>query len=250
MLAFLVTSAVRRRLLELLWAYGATGTASELARRARVSFAAAYRELKRMASFGLVETRIVDGREVYLPATGHPDADLMRGVVQARVGGLPPADAAAHAVRRRACALGAPLPVEPDPSAELDREQAVVDAVALARRDATLARVLPVMLWLQRDHLDREQLEIRARAARQKHVLGFLLHLTAELARDRSLRTWAQSLRDRRARGTRRFFTLPGVTGAREPRRTPAIARHWGFTLDLDLEAFRTQFDKFRRPSA
>ena len=48
LLPYLVTSRARRDLLRLLWAERAEGNVSELARMARVSFAAAHRELEAM----------------------------------------------------------------------------------------------------------------------------------------------------------------------------------------------------------
>lgn len=61
------------------------------------------------------------------------------------------------------------------------REEALVDAVRLARRDVTLARVLPVALSKQWKTLDRNRLKKAAVRAREKHAVGFFLALTAEL---------------------------------------------------------------------
>jgi DNA-binding transcriptional ArsR family regulator len=246
MLSYLVTSKVRRRLLELLWLHEATGSASELARRARVGFSTAYRELKAMESFGLVAVRGEGGREVYAAASEHPDANLLRQLVASKPSAAAPRDQAAEGVRRRARALGAPLPVVPEPVPDAEREQVVVDAVRLARRDATFARVMPVMLWTQRDMLDRERLLAAALRAHEKHALGFLVALTAEIAGDPELRAWSERLRDHRARGTRPFFALASsrATHPLAARRTPQVARDWGFSMDLDLESFRTAFDK------
>jgi hypothetical protein len=44
----------------------------------------------------------------------------------------------------------------------------------------------------------------------------------------------------------RPFFALPSARAARglAERRTPQVARDWGFTMDLDLDSFRSAFDK------
>jgi hypothetical protein len=246
MLAYLVTSKARRRLLELLWLHDASGSASELARRARVGFSTAYRELKAMESFGLVAVRGDGGREIYAAASDHPAADLLRQLVATKPSSAAPRDEEAELVRRRARALGAPLPVVPAPVADSEREQVVVDAVRLARRDATFARVMPVMLWNQRDRLDRQRLRARALLAHERHALGFLVALTAELAGDPKLRAWSERLRDHRARGTRPFFALAAARGSEvlAKRRTPPVARRWGYSMDLDLDSFRVAFDK------
>jgi Fe2+ or Zn2+ uptake regulation protein len=246
-LAYLVTSKARRRVLELLWRRHAVGTASDLAKLARVSFASAYRELKLMEAFGLAATTTEHGREVYAAATGHPQADLVSRLVSIPGAADVPSDDISELTRRRARSLGAPLQVAPEPVPEDDREQAVVEVVRLARRDATLARTLPVLLWQQRNALDRDRLRLHAQKARQKHALGFLLALTAELAGEPALDEWAESFRDRRARGTRPFFELSTSHTARAlaERRTPEVARRWGYWMDLDLPSFQSLFDKF-----
>jgi hypothetical protein len=180
----------------------ATGTASELARRARVGFSTAYRELKAMDSFGLVVVRGEGGHEVYAAATDHADAELLRRLVASEPSSAAPRDDQSEAVRRRARALGAPLSVRSEPVRDAEREQVVVDAVRLARRDATFARVMPVMLWHQRDKLDRARLEAAALQAHEKHALGFLMALTADLAGDRRLRAWSEKLHNHRASAT------------------------------------------------
>ena len=246
MLTYLVTSATRRRLLELLWRHDASGSATDLAKRAHLSFGAVYRELQAMKRNGLASAAVVDGREVYRAAGEHPDADLVRRLVTAKSSAPMPEDA--DLTRRRARALGAPLAVHPQRVEPADRELAIVDAVHLARRDATLARVMPVALWRQRDALDRPRLRRHARAAHESHATGFMLALTSELSGDASLDTWAEELRDHRARGTRPFFELPATRSARQQaeRRTPAVARRWGYLLDLDLASFQSAFDKVR----
>jgi hypothetical protein len=199
-----------------------------------------------MESFGLVAVRGEGGREVYAAAKDQPEANLLRLLVASKPSTAGPRGSEAERVRRRARALGAPLPVPPEPVPEAEREQAVVDAVRLARRDATFARVMPVMLWTLGDKVDRERLQATAIRGHEKHALGFLVALTAELAGDKALRAWSERLRDHRARGVRPFFALASARGAHalaEPR-TPQVARDWGFSMDLDLDSFRTAFDK------
>jgi hypothetical protein len=247
MLSYLVTSSSRRRLLELLWKRGASGTASQLARRARLSFSNAYGELQRMKEFGLAAVRVEDGREVYSAANDHEDADLVRRLVATKpASATAPDDEVAAVVRGRARTLGAPLAVLSAPVDRDERENALVDAVRLARRDATLARVLPVAMAAQWKTLDRDRLEAAAVRARQKHALGFFLALTAELQGNRALRRWAERFRDHRVTSQRPFFTLPSGRASRElaERRSPDVARRWGYLMDLDLDSFRSAFAK------
>jgi len=205
-----------------------------------------------MEAFGLVSVKLEHGREVYAAAVDHPDAELLRRLVNTKAVSAAPSGPAAEATRRQVRALGAPLSVLPEPVGEDAREQVIVDAVRLARRDATLARVLPIVLWRQWNKLDRKQLKARALRAREKHALGFLVALTSELSGDRSLDRWAEGLRDHRATGMRAFFQLPSARAARDlaGRRTPEVARRWGFLMDLDFDSFKSAFDKFSTDNA
>ena len=246
MLGYLVASAGRRRLLELLWRHGAAGSASQLAKRARVPFASAYRELQRMKDFGLVTVRVEAGHEVYAAAHAHPDAELLRRLVASKPDSAPPEDDDAAVVRGRARSLGAPLAVPPRPVSPDGREEALVEAVRLARRDATLARVLPVALARQWKTLHHERLKDVAVRSRAKHALGFFLALTAELSGDKALRQSAETFRDHRVTSLRLFFTLPSARASRDlaERRTPRLAREWGYLMDLDLASFKSAFAK------
>jgi hypothetical protein len=149
-------------------------------------------------------------------------------------------------VRRRARALGAPLAVEPAPVPDDEREQAIVDAVRLAHRDATLARALPVLLAGQWPRLEPSRLAVTAARSREKHALGFFRALRGELTNAPALQAWAETLRDHRVRARRPFFDLPITAAARAQMavRTPAVAHAWGYLLDLDLAAFATAFAK------
>lgn len=249
MFDYLVTSRVRRRLLELLWARGVTGSASELAGHAGVAFAGAYRELKEMHRQGLAAVVVEDGAERYRARLEHPEADLLRRLVNTRTRMRTGRDLDDHEIllRRRLRGLGVPLPVEPASVDADDLEQTLVAGVELARRDPTLATVLPVALWRWREGLDRGRLEQEARRAKQKHATGFMLALTAELSGDRRLARLSEQLRDGRVTQLRPFFTLPSTRSADRTmeRRTPPVAREWGYRLDLDLDSLRTQFAKF-----
>src|SRR5262245_8650680 len=85
MLDFLVTSKVRRRLLETLWRQGAVGSTAQLAAAAGVGFASAYRELRAMKAEGLAVTERRSGAQVYSANHGHPQADALRTLVAAPV---------------------------------------------------------------------------------------------------------------------------------------------------------------------
>lgn len=248
MMSFLVTSKARRRVLELLWGNPpASGSCTDLAARAGVGFANAYRELHAMKELGLVATEYHDGSEIYRANEDSPDFELMTQLVARRTV-TRPRDARAEAVRARLRVLGAPLAGGGTEADTVDEEDALADAVQLAHYDAAVARVFPLCLWLHRDHLDLDRLVERARRDREKHALGLLLDLTSEVSGDPRFSARAAELRDRRLRRTRSFFYGAAPSRrAREQaeRNTPAVARRWGFRMNMDLESFRTLFEKF-----
>ena len=125
-------------------------------------------------------------------------------------------------------------------------EKVVVDGLALSRRDASVARALPVLLWRGRADLDMAKLRRLAETKGRQQTLGFFLDLTAHLASDRRLRNAAIALRAARPPTEARFFTRRESPLARmvAAERTPPIARAWGYRMNMPMDSFRSLFDK------
>lgn len=247
MLSWLVGSKARRRMILLLFGEHASGSATDLARRARVGFASAYRELRAMRALGLVVSARKKGAEVYEANAGHPLAPALTAL--ATTDARAPVDAEAdRRTRGELLALGAPLFGTPVPPSSV--EEALVRGAGLAHRDGTVACVLPVCLYRQRDTVDPKRLAHDARRLGEKQTVGFLLDLTAALSGDRRFATWAARLRDRRRCGTSYFFVEEGRAqrsrGVAE-RHTPPLARKWGLRMNLGLDAFSSTFTKHAR---
>jgi hypothetical protein len=151
------------------------------------------------------------------------------------------------AVRHRLQHLGAPLLGGDGSAAEGDLHDTIVAGVRLARKDPTVARVMPLVLWQQRRNIDPDRLERVARHARQKHALGFLVAVTARIKRSRELEALARRLRDGRVRSQQDFFELPRTSAGRRlaDARTPSVARSWGFSMNMELSSFASVFEKF-----
>lgn len=248
MLGYLVTSSTRRRLLELLWGRRAEGTVGALATAAGLSYAGAYRELQQMVRHGLAVRTIHDGEDRYAAALDHTDGEVLKQLLAVPLRRARPAPTD-DVTRGQLRALGAPLPDDEVPVPEEDLEPVLVAGVELARRDATVARVLPIVFWRVRDSLDRDRLEAVARARHQKQAVGFVLALAARLGHDARVARWSARLRDRRVTALRPFFEVPTTRAAERTaeRRTPELARRWGFSMSLQLEDFQSQFDKFTK---
>jgi hypothetical protein len=244
MLEFLVTSKARRRLLQLLWSQGEQGSASQFAKLARVGFASSYRELRAMQALGLAVSERKEGAEVYRANLSHPLADALRELV---VAPARPAEDSDRHLRGQLKALGAPLQEsEENPVGLL--EEVVVRGVNLAHRDPDVARTLPVCLYRQRHTLQATQLHHFALQLGEKRSLGFFLELTAVLSGDDRFANWTSTLRDRRCKASLDFFhTASRSRLQREVAdlKTSAVARNWGLRMNMDMEAFRSTFDKF-----
>ena len=246
MLGFLVTSKARRRLLQLLWGQDASGSTTDLATRAHVGFASAYRELQAMEGLGLVVTERPGSAEVYRANRAHPLADALGALVAPAPD--PAKDDEARELRGQLAALGAPLRHEVVEPLRGSVEETVVRGVRLAHRDADVARTLPVCLYRQRGALDPERLRQFAVRLGEKQALGFFLELTTELSGDRRFVEWMKALRDRRYKVPRNFFYAP-VRSRRQHQlaeeKTPRVARRWRLRMNMDLDAFRSTFEKF-----
>ena len=132
-------------------------------------------------------------------------------------------------------------------------ERVLAEALPLARREAALARALPLALYRTRKRLDFSLLRRLARDRGQGRALGFFLDLTAELSGDRSLAREARPLARevRRRERASQFFRLRSATERRLAElKTPAVARRWGFRMNMSADSFASMFRKAARVSA
>ncbi len=244
MFEYLVTSRARRQLLRRLWVDGDSGSVSALARAAGVSFAAAHRELEVMKAAGLALGKRDGVATVYRPNLAHPQAKVLRSLLAVtRYTSTAPAE---QGLRGQLTALGAPLGGPAPKSRHLSAEDVLADGLVLAHHSPTVARVLPVAFWRQRDTLDYERLDRAATARDERHALGFYLELTGKLGGDRRLVRRASRLRDHRRTALRPFFSGGrGSFGMQLARtKTPALARRWGFLMNMELDSFASAFRK------
>jgi hypothetical protein len=249
-LEYLVTGRARRELFRLLWGQGAAGSVSDLSRVAKVQFSAAHRELDAMREAGLARAERTGSTLVYRAATDHRHADLLRHLASAS-GDAERSKGAHHDEQVRAwlAALGAPLGSAETKTRRPSVEQVVAEALSLSHRDATVARVLPLVLWRQRDELDFDQLVQEATRRDERQALGYFLELAGTLAGESRLVERARTLHDRRRKKVRMFFAGPhGPRALAATRRnTPKQALRWGYLMNMGVDSFRSTFEKFAR---
>ena len=248
LLSYLVASRARRRLLRLLWVEGVGGSVSELGRQAGVSFAAAHRELAAMRVEGLARSERAGAALVYRANPDYREAGLVRGLLENGITSFaPPPVADGEKVRGWLAAAGAPLLVSRTPKGRMPPlEEVLAEGLALSHHDATVARVLPLVFWRHRDRLDQGRLTLAATERNERQALGFFLELAGTLGGDPRLASLSERLRDHRRTRPRPFFARAQgrMALALARRRTPALARRWGYLMNMDLDSFASAFEK------
>lgn len=239
----------RWKLLKALWRDGASGSVRTLANQNGMSYSNTHAELKRLERASLACSQVVGNALVFEANREHPATsaieELVRTSADAQPGKEPPRPDQTMA---NLASLGAPVSTESTPDVDLDPEEAVAQGLRLTHLYPTLARAYPVLLARNRGRLNLERLKQIATELNEKQTLGFFLELTASLANDRQLRSFAQTLKDRRVKKVRDFFEGPqGKYSQRlANQRTPPVANRWHFRMNMDMDNFRHFYSKFR----
>lgn len=202
-----------------------------------------------MVSGGLAVTDDAEGVKRYRANTSHPLGPALRQLLEEsrRPARSNTARPEPDATRRKLAFLGAPLLSEKDPPGpDESLEEVLLDACRAAHMDATVARVLPFVLARLADRLDVEALRRAARASDLKQTVGFMLELAGALGDRQDLEQQATRFLDRRRSRPRPFF--PGESRFARvlaEERSPALARRWGWRMNMGLDSFAAVFDKF-----
>jgi hypothetical protein len=127
-------------------------------------------------------------------------------------------------------------------------EEAVVGAVEASRRDAALARMLPVFLWRTRHRLDLPALVGHAQRRRVGAALGFFLEAAACLG-GRPVFDHALGPLRAASGGGRPSYFFRGTEKrpferAAADRATPPLARRWGWLMNMPWDSFAGYFAK------
>jgi hypothetical protein len=240
LLLTLCGSKTRASLLRLLFSEAAPRTVSELARLSGVTPKAMNQEVRRLQAEGLARVTALGSSHLVAPNDEHPAAPALREVVR-QDRAAPPPDGR---LREALVAYGAPL-AEVEPHAHSGLEETVAAAASVARADATVLRVLPVVLQKNASAFDWANLSEMARRYNARAEVGMLLELTGRLCVLPELVARAASFRDRR-RTARHFLPEPKNDYERRlaRQRTPAVARKWGFFMNMSEDSFRAVLEK------
>ena len=248
MLGYLLRGKTQRELFRLLWGRRVVAGVSTLSRLAGVSFSAAHRELETMRAAGLAVSERVGSELKYRAAAEHPWALLLGQLASVEEGeGTSARDQRDAELRGWLADVGAPLaaPLPQTPRPPL--EELLAEALALSHRDATVARVFPVVLWQRRHEVDLDRLVLEATRRDERHALGYFLELAGRLGEEARFVEVARRLSGGRRRKSRMFFSGPHgrYELAATRRNSPPEALRWGYLMNLGMDSFRSTFDKF-----
>ena len=248
LLDFLVTSQTRRELLRLLWAENLESSVYQLAALVEGAYSSVYDELASMQNEGLVTSRRHGKAVIFKKNERYASSRALKTLLDAQ---QPSAGSARKAtdneVRLNLVKFGAPLGVHGETKVDLSLEETLVGALALARHDATVARVLPVVFAKTHDLLNLRRLEFLARQHGLLPVLGFFLDLTASLMKSKRVHADAQRLKDRRRKRMENFFVdrkFNRFEAALSEMNTPPVARRWNFLMNMGMDSFEDSFNK------
>jgi hypothetical protein len=200
-----------------------------------------------MRAAGVALAERVGTELVYRSDADHPEAELLR-----RLAALP--DTPARLTRPNddqvltwLANVGAPVGSRDQGTPTPTLEQVVSAALSLSHREPAVARVLPVVIWRHRKRMDMARLAEEAARYDEKQTLGCFLELAGHLGADTKLRKAARSLGDKRRSRPRMFFAGPHgpYEVALTRRNTPAVAKKWGYLMNMPVDSFRSAFEKF-----
>ncbi len=241
----LFPSKARRAVVEALFSgHPSQASVSELARRAGLTPRAVSVEVEKLEAVGLVSVEAEGAAHVVKANRAHPVAKALAHLVRAaRTPGTKsqPSD---PDLRPSLAAYGAPL-MSDAPRPALPLADAVLRGLRAARTDATLLRVLPVVVAKNALRFDWPDLRERARRMNLKAELGMLLELTGHAGGLPEVEAQAAALRDGRRRRTRFFSTVANRYDEKlAEMRTPPSAARWGFRMNMTEESVRDMLRK------
>ena len=229
----------------------------ELSELAELPYATAHAALHGLRQVGLVVSKSRGRQLLFAANKRNEDAQvLLRMLSKDLAMVLPHADRARRKPTEQdvvwnLARLGAPLVVSQQRGTVLPVEDTLASALALVRVDPTMARAFPLVLAVNFNVLNYPRLRFLAKEAGRARILGFFLDLTGALTGRAHLKDLAADLLDRRVKRDEPFFKVPTSEYAAmlANRKNPPLARKWHFTVNMDMNDFRSFFLKFRHGS-
>ncbi|MEO1481919.1 MAG: winged helix-turn-helix domain-containing protein [Myxococcota bacterium] len=238
MLEELLGNTTRSALLRLFWEDGFEGATTEIQKELGSGYGVVHGEVKRLLGAGMLTQRRDGRRVVYAANLRYPHAKTLRDVLGATALVEDPRQPKLY---RELKTRGAPLLAEAY-SRPRRAEVLFVEAVEVSRRDPTLLRALPAWIDSLGASFSLDDVVTLAGQSPEKHAVGFVLALIAEVLGRSELLEYAEKLRDGRRVRDERYVVAGRRTKRWEERvakARPKVAKEWQFLLDAPVSDFR-----------
>lgn len=237
----LFQSPARTGVLHLLLKVRITASVRELALRCGLSHQAVRKEVEHLEQLGLATVRGQGAAKLVTANWEHPANQHLLALFDVEAP-TPMVDDAL--VREALVAYGAPL-LGNGPQAHWSLEETIARALRVARHDATVMRVVPVVLAKNRNELDGQELLRAARKYQVKAELGMILDLSDELLGTQTFKDLVERLNDKR-RHVWQFF--PEVKNRFEVELAKSnafeVAQRWHFHTNMTRDSFESLLSK------
>ena len=245
---YLFGNSNKQKLAFLLWQENWQGSVRELSQLSGLSYATTYETLQRMEQFDLVKSSLHGRSRVYVSNLDEETKRLVLNLLGHKV------DRGVDKRYRSLTELGAPLVEENPEEKGKVLEDLLCQKVAQSKNDATLLRVLPLVLLKTVNQLNLELLLAYSRKHKVTREMGFLLDLTSYLSDSNQFKKWSKRFKDRRRQKGVFYFHRDRDAGPYKQAllddRTPKLARKWHLKLNMDLASEQKFMEKYLRSAA
>jgi DNA-binding transcriptional ArsR family regulator len=245
LLRFLFKTEHHRVLAELIWRQGMSGSVHEFSQMSGLPYATAHALFQKLKGMGLIRS-VRKGRS-WVFSSNLRDDELKSLLSLLKTN-------RESTIFAREGIIDMDIPIV-GPSKNLrglkakSKEEFLARATALAKKNATLLRVLPVLTYRLGHELKATHLLYWARHMRVERELGFVLELTAILTKQKKFLQLAGSLKDGRWKRPIFFFRPSQPFQKFEARlteiNTPNLARRWFLKMNIEMDSFTSTFSKF-----
>lgn len=248
-LEFLFKNTESAKLAELLWVEKLEASVNELSHLSGLSYTTTYDELQRMKSLKLVKMKR-NGKATYYSSalTDELTAAVKNLFEKVKTGNVKNVSFNEYNL---------PLLGDYDELLKNDKtsaEELLIKAVKFSKKNATLLRVLPLLVKRMGENLDIHQLEYWSKRYDTHRELGFLLDLTTELTKNKKFSKLARSFKDKRWSKSDYYFEgdreLKGFQAMLVDKNTPDLAKKWYLKLNMGLDSFESFYNKYEKAGA
>lgn len=247
--AFLFRNKSQQELARLLWCQGLSASVREFSLMSGLSYATTHEELHQMEKSGLVK-KIVQGRStIFSTSLSKTEQNVVNALFSESVFFQKNSTFQSQLLEFGLPYSGNSQDLGDDPVADL--EELVARASWKSKRNPTLARALPVMLYKVCPRLHQHRLMFWAHKYDVKKEVGFFIELTGVLSKNSKIKKMSRGFYDQRWSQADFLFEaekdLQGFQAKLIEVNTPELAKRWFLKMNLGIDSFASLFAKFSK---